>query len=34
MAQDKMRKYLSKRARKGDKGYPIATVAFYGPDNN
>ncbi|MFQ5659498.1 MAG: hypothetical protein ACE5GZ_03670 [Gammaproteobacteria bacterium] len=33
MAQGKNRKYLIKRARKGRKGYPIATVAFYGPDN-
>jgi hypothetical protein len=33
MAQGKNRKYLAKRARKGDKGIPIATVAFYGPDN-
>lgn len=24
---------LSKRARKGFRGYPIATVAFYGPDD-
>ena len=33
MAQGKYRKLLSKRVRKGDKGFPIATVAFYGPDN-
>jgi hypothetical protein len=33
MAQGKNRKYLTKRAKKGDKGYPVATVAFYGPDN-
>jgi len=33
MAQGKNRKYLTKRARKGHKGYPVATVAFYGPDN-
>jgi len=25
---------LRKRARRGFRGYPIATVAFYGPDNN
>jgi hypothetical protein len=23
---------LEKKARKGDRGYPAATVAFYGPD--
>jgi hypothetical protein len=33
MAQGKNKKLLSKRARKGDKGFPVATVAFYGPDN-
>ncbi len=25
---------LRKKARRGFRGYPIATVAFYGPDNN
>jgi len=24
---------LEKRARKGDRGHPLATVAFYGPDH-
>jgi hypothetical protein len=24
---------LEKRSRRGFKGYPVATVAFYGPDN-
>lgn len=24
---------LAKRARRGFRGYPVATVAFYGPDN-
>ena len=24
---------LAKKARKGFRGYPLATVAFYGPDN-
>jgi hypothetical protein len=24
---------LRKKARAGDQGYPIATLAFYGPDN-
>ena len=33
MVQGKNRKLLSKRVRKGDKGFPIATIAFYGPDN-
>jgi len=33
MAQGKNKKLLSKRARKGDKGFPVATVAFYGPNN-
>lgn len=33
MAQGRNKKLLSKRARKGNKGYPVATVAFYGPDN-
>jgi hypothetical protein len=23
---------LQKRAKRGDRGYPLATVAFYGPD--
>jgi len=30
MAQGKSKKLLSKRARKGIRGYPIATVAYYG----
>lgn len=33
MAQGNNKKALNKRVRKGDKGFPIATVAFYGPDN-
>lgn len=33
MAQGKQKKLLSKKLRKGDKGFPIATIAFYGPDN-
>ena len=33
MAQDKNKKQISKKARKGIKGYPVATVAFYGPTN-
>ena len=33
MAQGRNKKLLSKRVKKGNKGYPVATVAFYGPDN-
>lgn len=33
MAQGRNRKSLAKRARKGQRGYPIATVAYYGPNN-
>jgi hypothetical protein len=34
MAQGNNKKLLIKKIRKGDKGYPIATVAFYGPNND
>jgi hypothetical protein len=30
---ERARKRLSKRAKKGFRGYPVATVAFYGPDD-
>jgi hypothetical protein len=30
---ERARKRLGKRAKKGFRGYPVATVAFYGPDN-
>jgi hypothetical protein len=33
MAQGKNKKLITKRARKGIKSYPVATVAFYGPTN-
>ncbi|MEZ9925159.1 hypothetical protein [Vibrio breoganii] len=33
MAQGNNRKVLNKKARKGNKGFPIATIAFYGADN-
>lgn len=33
MAQGRNRKALNKIARKGNKGFPIATIAFYGADN-
>jgi len=33
MAQGKHIKLINKKARKGHKGYPVATIAFYGPTN-
>jgi len=33
MPQGKHKKALKKRTSKGDRGFPIATVAFYGPEN-
>jgi len=30
---DRARKALEKKAKKGFKGYPVASVAFYGPTN-
>ena len=33
MAQGNNKKLLNKKVRKGDKGYPVATIAFYGPTN-
>lgn len=33
MAQGNNKKLLAKKIRKGNKGYPIATMAFYGPNN-
>jgi len=33
MAQGNNKKLLIKRARKGHKGYPVATIAVYGPTN-
>ena len=32
MMQDRFLKRLRKKARKGLRGWPIATVAFYGPN--
>ena len=32
--QARFGKALRKRARKGHRGYPVATVAFYGPDSS
>tara|TARA_R110000787_G_scaffold261483_1_gene366831 strand:- start:268 stop:648 length:381 start_codon:yes stop_codon:yes gene_type:complete len=34
MVQGSNKKLLTKKIRKGDKGYPIATIAFYGPNNS
>ena len=33
MSQGKYLKKINKVVRKGHKGYPIATIAFYGPTN-
>ncbi len=30
--EDRFLKHLRKKARKGLRGWPIATVAFYGPN--
>ena len=27
------RKWLEKKAKRGMRGYPVGTIAFYGPDN-
>ena len=27
------RKWLEKKAKRGARGYPVGTIAFYGPDN-
>lgn len=31
MIRDRAKKALTKKARKGFRGYPVATIAFYGP---
>jgi hypothetical protein len=33
MLKGEAKKALSKKAKKGFKGYPVATVAFYGPND-
>src|ERR671933_902691 len=33
MFREQARKRLAKKAKKGFRGFPMATVAFYGPDN-
>lgn len=30
---DRHRKWLQKKAKRGVRGYPAGTIAFYGPDN-
>jgi hypothetical protein len=30
---ERLRKVLSKKAKRGMRGYPVGTVAFYGPDD-
>ena len=32
MLKDRFLKRLGKKARKGLRGWPIATIAFYGPN--
>jgi len=32
MVEDRFLKRLRKKARKGLRGWPIATIAFYGPN--
>jgi hypothetical protein len=34
MMEDRFLKRLRKKARKGQRGWPVATVAFYGPNLN
>src|SRR3954454_12514572 len=33
MFREQARKRLTKKAKKGFRGFPVATVALYGPDN-
>ncbi len=33
MGQDRNKKFIDGKARRGMKGYPVATIAFYGPTN-
>ncbi|MBC8510019.1 MAG: hypothetical protein H8D34_34660 [Chloroflexi bacterium] len=33
MAQGKNKKLLTKKINKGHRGFPLATIAFYGPTN-
>lgn len=34
MLKDRARKALTRKARKGFVGYPVATIAFYGPTDD
>jgi hypothetical protein len=34
MLKEQARKRLGKKAKKGFRGFPLATIAFYGPDNH
>jgi len=34
MMEDRSLKLLRKKARKGMRGWPVATIAFYGPNLN
>ena len=34
MLDDRFHKRLSKKAKKGFRGWPVGTVAFYGPDRS
>ena len=34
MVKGQARKRLGKRAKKGFRGFPLATIAFYGPDGS
>ena len=34
MVKGQARKRLGKRAKKGFRGFPLATIAFYGPDDS
>lgn len=33
MNLEKMKKRISKKAKKGFQGYPVLTIAYYGPNN-
>jgi len=33
MPQGRNKKLLTKKVKKGHKGFPVATIAYYGPNN-
>jgi hypothetical protein len=33
LKSDRLKKAFSKNAKKGFRGYPVATIAFYGPND-